>query len=134
MGVCFDCHNGWGGVGEEDSARLYRAKAWDAKYPRIPRIVLHEIWTAPPPWGYTLRSQALERTVTDQSKARFNCVPFLLIYRVPDTEVEIPMLTHEHFLLLSFPGCRDEKEAGCEACPGAHVLTEAWSLRRPGQA
>lgn len=41
----------------------------------------------------------------------------MLIYHVHDTEVEIPGLTYEHFLLLGFPGCGDEAEAeaGCES-------------------
>lgn len=57
--------------GEEDEARLYRAKVWDAKHPRIPRIVLHEIGPAPPPWSYTLRSQALERMGAGRSISTF---------------------------------------------------------------
>lgn len=75
--------------GEEDAAGLYRAKAWDAKQPRIPRIVLHEIGPAPPTQSYALRSQALERIAADHIEARLNCVPFLLILCVYDSEVEI---------------------------------------------
>lgn len=32
----------------------------------------------------------------------FDCVPFVLIYCVHDTEVEIPMLAYVLFLLISF--------------------------------